>query len=59
MQKNTTADTPKSPSFSARLACIPTPDATMFNLFSAKTNDVKRLTVRLRRLGTVGIFPFQ
>ena len=38
--------------------CIPTPDAFCSSLLG-KANDCLRRNVRLRRLGTVGIYPFQ
>ena len=49
---------PKSPAYRS-LVRIPTPDAFLVCLFSACANEIIRLFVRLRRLGTVGIFPFQ
>ena len=55
--KNHQASRPKSLPWPVNV-CIPTPDAFVPQAFSACANDLQRHNVRLRRLGTVGIFPF-
>ena len=41
------------------MARVPTPDALLRKPSQLFANDLRGISVRLRRLGTVGIFPFQ